>query len=167
MSLEMRKSQHKIGGAISCGGAIDKSKDGLIPFTGSVNNVFDNILKHESADGVTNYRLVYLYNSPDNSESVYKTRVRLLTEPDSKISVGAMSKGDTGESIASETTPPSGVTFYTQQQLNQSGGYLKFPSADILAPGEHVGLWIKREANASTGSGTITEELVLGVHYED
>ena len=161
MALVLRKSSNIANGIASCGGAILLGQDGLIPYTTPVNTLFDKVLKFESISGTVEYRLVYLYNDPSNSTTAYQPRVKLLIVPESDIAIGTLSKGQEGQSIVTEKSAPSGVAFKTASDLAvANNGYLSLDAA-TLAPGEFCGFWLRRTPKASTGSGTVLEELVV------
>ena len=166
--LTLRKSANIANGQPSCGGAMVSGDTGIIPAVGNVNSLFDKVLKSESITGITEYRLVYLSNESNSVQTIYNPTLKLLGNTSSEIALGALQKGQTGESIATEKTAPSGIVFYTQAQLDaSSGGYLAFPNTSTLAPGEFCGVWIRRKTNATSGSGTIVEEMVLEVAYSE
>lgn len=166
MAVTLRFSSNAASGVKSCGGAPMTGTAGIIPNTSALNAVFDKVLKHENISGSTEYRLVYLSNDSTSSEKIYNIKVKLLSTPDSEIAIGALAKNDIGTSLATEKQAPSSVVFKTQAELNsESAGYLSFSNAEELAPGEYVGLWMRRKVRSSGGSGTVKEELVLEVQY--
>lgn len=163
-TVNFRYSSHIASGVKSCGGSVIDSGSGIIPSTTGLNELFDKVLKHENIQGVTDYRLIYLKN--DSSSTAYSLGVKILSSDDDEISIGALSKNVTGETLATETEAPSSVVFKTQDQLDSSsGGYITFPSGQELAPEEFCGLWLKRSVSSSSGSGTKRSELVLEARY--
>lgn len=167
MALVLRKSSNIANGIASCGGPILLGQDGLIPYTTPVNALFDKVLKFESISGTVEYRLVYLYNDPSNSTTAYQPRVKLLIVPESEVAIGTLSKGQVGQAIPTEKSAPSGVAFKTASDLAAvNNGYLTLDAA-TLAPGEFCGFWLRRTTKASTGSGTVVEELVLEIEYRE
>ena len=168
--LVLRKSSTVANGQPSCGGKILLTSEGIIPAVGSVNSLFDKVLKSESITGTTEYRLVYLSNESGSAQTIYNPLVRLLGKTDSEISLYALSRGAEGVSLPSEKTEPTGAVFKSQIQLDASStnkGYLDFPNTATLAPGEYCGLWVRRKTNAASGSGTTVEEMVLEISYSE
>ena len=83
------------------------------------------------------------------------------------MAIGTLSKGQVGQSIITEKSAPSGVAFKTASDLaTVNNGYLTLDAA-TLAPGEFCGFWLRRTTKASTGSGTVVEELVLEIEYRE
>ena len=167
MSITLRKSLHSAIGIPSCGGAVDNKAAGVISNNSALNSVFDKVLKHENIAGTTDYRLLYLSNDTSENQKVYNPQLKLLSTTDTEISLGPLSKNEVGAAILTENTVPQGVFFKTQEELKLiDEGYLSFNNAQQLAPGEFVGVWIKRRVNSSSGSGTVKEEIVLEVKYK-
>ena len=166
MSLIMRYSSNTANGVQSCGGPVDTSDSGLVPANIPLNGLFDKVLKHENVTGSTEYRLVYIVNDTNNSDKVYNPKVLMISVPEVEVAIGALPKNEVGQALSSESETPSGVVFKTKSELNQSsGGELSFPDGEELAPGEFVGLWIKRKVEGASGSGTIREDLSLQINY--
>lgn len=163
-ALVYRYSQSKLGSNKSCGGDVDKTPAGIIPATTGLNELFDKVLKHENIEGTTDYRLIYLVN--ESPSRAYSLAVRILASDEDVISLGALPKNEVGSVIAAETTAPASVVFKTQAQLDStSGGYITFANGLELGPNEFCGLWIRRQVNSSSGSGTKRCELVLESKY--
>ena len=163
-ALVYRYSKHNIGSAKSCGGALDSEAKGLIPATTGINELFDKVLKHENIEGATDYRLIYLVN--ESPSRVYSLAVRILASDEDVISLGALPKNEIGAAIVSESVAPENVVFKTQAQLNStSGGFITFSNGLELGPNEFCGLWLRRQVNSSSGSGTKRCELVLESKY--
>lgn len=168
MAIVVRKSSHVAVDKICCGGAMASGSEGILPPIGVLHSLFDEITKQENSTGATDYRCIYIQLTPDSVEPIGNPRIKILSESETIISLGPLTKNVQAEAIATESTAPSGVTFYTQTEINQrnSTGYLSFPGTSTLNPGEYCGLWIKRRTNATSGSGSITEELVLDLEYD-
>lgn len=133
-----------------------------------MHNIFDTITRQEASSGMIDYRCIYIYSTRDSSEPFGNLRIRINSEPETKVSIGVVSKGVPAEEISTEKTAPSGVTFYTQDQISRrnSSGYLEFPGATSFLPGEFCALWIKRECVPTAGSGIQTEELGIDILYD-
>lgn len=163
MAAVLRKSTHTVSNAKCCGGNMDSSSGGILPPVGELNNIFDDITKEENSNGSTDYRCIYFSNEANSSEPVSNLKVKILSQGTTQFELGPIAKNSPAEAITTEITQPSGVSFYSQQSIERanSDGYLPFPGAQTLLPGEYVGLWIKRITRAAQGSGIITEDLVL------
>lgn len=163
-ALVYRYSTNNIGSAKSCGGPVNATSAGLIPATTGLNELFDKVLKHENIEGSTDYRLIYLVN--ESPSRAYSLSTRILASDEDVISLGALPKNEIGDTIATESTTPASVVFKTQAQLDaSSGGFITFPNGLELGPNEFCGLWIRRQVNSSSGSGTKRCELVLESKY--
>lgn len=165
MKLTIRFSSHSVDGVKSLGGTKAAGGDGILSYTSPLDSVFDRITKKENMDGVTDYRCFYLCNET-TSVVVFNPKIKILTTPNSVISIGTLTKGTTAESITNETTQPSGVIFHDKAAIDRtSDGYLDFPGTTELRPGESAPFWIKRQVSSTSGSGVTTEELLFEVKY--
>lgn len=163
MSLVLRYSTHTTGGAVSCGGGPKEGPEGIFPINTPINAVFDQVTKQQNITGSTEYRLLYLYN--DGKTRIYNPTVALTSVPESEIAIGGLAKNAVGDRIQSESSAPSSVVFKTKEQLDSSKTRLSFTGAEELAPNEYVGLWIRRTVRASSGSGTVREDMTLDIQY--
>lgn len=143
--------------------------DGVIPPTGTLESIFDEVSKQENIAGTTDYRCIYLENSRNSVEPAVAPRVRILSETESEISLGPLQKNVQAEAIANEKTAPQAVTFRTQKEIDEqnSDKYLRFPDVTSLLPGEYCGLWLKRKTKPTSGAGTITEEVILDINWDE
>lgn len=169
MSLVIRKSSHVANGVPLCGGSMATGKDGLLPPTGILGNLFDEITKAESVSGSTEYRCVYLENPATNVNPAGSPRVRIVSHSESEIALATLQKGIQADSISTEKDAPSNGTFYTQSEIDNRGTnkYLTFPNTPQLLPGEYCALWLRRKTKAATGSGKVTEEVVLDFAWDE
>lgn len=166
MALVIRYSAGIASGVKSVGGPRDTSNTGVIQGITPLNSLFDKVLKTENITGSTEYRLIYICN--EDGFTVYNPRVKLISTPQNTvISLGVLSKNIEPPVLASETSSPS-AAFKTKDEINaMPNGYYNFPGTTQLGPGEYAGIWLKREVKGSTGSGTITEEFVLEIEYQN
>lgn len=163
----------------SLGGSISTQVAGEIPVSDvSLNNLFDNISKIDNVNQVINYRCVYIKNTGDQifgAASVFLTgttaaavRIALATVNGSGVGV----KNLTAQTVADEKGNGSGP--YTEPLATLSTGGTtaiswETPSESSplalpdLNPGDYIGIWIEREPNNITGSGTITDIIGLVV----
>lgn len=165
MKLTIRFSTHSANGVKSIGGTSKSGSDGILSYTTPIDSVFDRITKKENLDGVTDYRCFYLCNETSDV-IVFNPKIKIVTTPSSKISIGTLTKGTTAEAISTEATAPSGVTFHTKEAIDKlSDGYLEFPGTQELRPGEYAPFWIRRQVASTSGSGVTTEQMLFEVKY--
>lgn len=139
------------GGASNTDG--DASLGGVISTTeasASANALFDIVTGNEAAAGSTEYRCIYIKN--DNATlTLFSARVFIQTNTPStdttvEIALGTSVINGTEQTIANETTAPSGTSFSTAAN---EGAALTI--GDIPA-GEHKAIWIKRIVSASAAA---------------
>lgn len=165
MKLTIRLSSHTVDGIKSIGGAKDASNNGVLSYTSGLDTIFDRITKKENMDGVTDYRCFYLCNETQGV-TIYNPKIKILSTPESKMSIGTLAKGTVAESITNEKTSPTGVVFNDKATIDRMvDGYLDFPSTSELRPGEFAPFWVKRQVTGTSGSGVTTEEFLFEVKY--
>lgn len=169
MALILRKSANTVESKPLLGGAMVTGSDGILPPTGTLHGIFDEISKQENVTGVIDYRCIYLENPRDAIEAAGTPRIRILSQSESEISIGVLQKNIQAQAIGNEKEAPSGVVFRTQKEIEaqNSDKMLKFPSTSQLLPGEYCAVWLKRQTKASNGSGVITEEVVLDIQWDE
>lgn len=118
----------------------------------TVNNLFDSISGAESTAGDTEYRCVYVYNN-HGTLTMQNVRIYILSNTTSAddtwtIGLGTAAINATEQTIANESTAPSGVTF--SAPTDYAGG---LASADIPA-GQHRSIWYKRVVNAGAAAAS-------------
>jgi hypothetical protein len=118
-----------------------------ITLTNIAEGLFDSVSSTEAAAGDTEYRAVMLKN--DSGYTMYSAKVWIETntpfsDDSVEIAIEAPSGGEI-QSVADESTAPTGVTFYT------AAGEGNALSIGDLAPGSVYGVWVKRVVTA-TGS---------------
>lgn len=124
-------------GDASLGGAISTTEASSDP-----NEVFDVVTGNEAAAGATNYRCIYVKNDHP-SLVLFDARVFIQNnspspDTDVEIALGTSAINGTEQTIANETTAPTGTSFSTAPDENAA-----LSIGDIPA-GEHKALWIKR-----------------------
>lgn len=128
---------------LSLGGA--RSTVSLVDDT--ANNIWDNVSTTERTSGRTEYRCWYLLNNHSSKPLV--NPVIWLYAPTSalgdeiEIALGSSAINGVEQTVANETTAPTGVTF--SKPYTFSGGLII--GADILA-GQHKAVWEKRIVTA-------------------
>jgi len=123
-----------------------------------MNNLFDNVLPEEADNGDTEYRAIDLYNSGDAAATAIEMYMSSeTTSTDTHLEFGTNNTphdgSDQGDTIADESTAPSGITF----DHHLTGNRLSL--TDIPA-GQAIRVWISRvvaegAANTNNDTGTI------------
>lgn len=129
----------------SLGGA--KSSVQLVDNTD--NNLFDDVSGDEHTAGDTEYRCIYVHNAHATLTLTGAKIWRSAHSPGSDttvaIGVGTAAVNGTEQTVADESTGPSGVTFSTTATDRASGLAL----GDI-PPGQHKAVWIRRVVSAGS-----------------
>jgi hypothetical protein len=129
-------------GNASLGGA--KSSNAA---SAAVDSLFDQVSSGEAAAGSVEYRCIYLHNG--NASSTMLSAVVWVagntpnTSTTLAVGVGTAAVNGTEQTIASETTAPTGVTF--SEPSTQGAG---LALGDIPA-GQHKAVWLRRTVTAS------------------
>lgn len=116
----------------------------------TLNNLWDNISGAEATAGRTEYRCIYIHNG--HASLTFQTPViwiqSLTTSADDEvdIAVGSSAVNGTEQTVANETTAPTGVTF--SRPVTKGAG---LALSDIPA-GQHRAVWIKRTVNAGAAA---------------
>lgn len=149
--LELRLS----GGAsntdpdASLGGAMSTVGGGLIT-TAVLNNLFDDVSGDESAAGDVEYRCVYVRNNNGSltlsAAKLWIQTVSPSTDSVFAIALGGEGNGGTAETVADESTAPSGETFSSPTD--------KASGLDLgnLAASEFYPVWIRRTISSSASA---------------
>ena len=129
-----------LGGAISTTQIVDAT----------VANLFDNVSSAESAAGDTEYRCFYVKNTHATltlqAAKVYIQTNTPSADTSAEIGLGTSAVNGTEQSVANESTAPSGVTFSTAAG---SGNAL---SIGNIPAGQHKAIWLKRIVNAAAAA---------------
>jgi hypothetical protein len=116
----------------------------------TLNNIFDKVIGDEADTGDTEYRGIYFEN--DHATLTLETTVVWIEtqtpSTNDAIAIALAGEGIDGtmETIANESTAPSGETFTAP--ANKAAGLL---SSDLTAQQFH-GLWIRRVVDASAAA---------------
>jgi len=133
----------------SIGGAMSTAVGGII-ITDTDNNDMDDITSGEASTGITIYHGYYYENT--NVTLTWTLPVFWIESQTSsgntsvEIAVALEAKNVTIEALASEITPPAGVTFSTP--ANKGAGI----SIGSLDPTDNRGTWVKYIVNASAAT---------------
>ena len=151
--IDYYESTFSASGIDSLGGAITANEI----TSGVLHNLFDIVSGAEATSGRTEYRCFYVKNN-DGTRTMQSAKVWLhadTTETDTTISFAKGSSGVNGteQSVADETTAPTGVTW---QSLEGEGNA---QTLGDIPPGQHHAIWVRRvvDAGAAAVSSTTPE----------
>jgi len=127
------------------GGAISTTQIGA-----GVHNLFDQVSGAESSAGDTEYRCFYVKNA-HGSLTLQSSKVWIQSNTPStwtavRIALGTSAVNGTEQTIADESTAPSGVTWSTAADEANS-----LSIGDIPA-GQHKAIWVERVITAGAGA---------------
>jgi hypothetical protein len=135
--------------AAALGGARSTAGGGEIT-DNTTHNLWDVVSSAESSAGDTEYRCVYVVNA-HGSLTLQSAKVWISTNTPSadtaiRIALGTSAVNGTEQTIANETTAPSGVTWSTAAN---EGAAL---SIGNLPAGQHKAIWIERVITAGAAA---------------
>lgn len=127
--------------------------------TATTHNLFDKVSSTEATSGTTEYRCVYARNT-HGSLTLDTARVFIATQTPSadttvEIAVGSAAINGTEQTVGTETTAPTGVTF------SAPSTYATGLALGNLATNEHKAIWIKRIV--SPGAAAFNDSFILRV----
>jgi hypothetical protein len=115
-------------------------------------DLFDDVNSTEAASGDTEYRCVYIYNAHPTL-TMESTKLWVLTNTpsaDTTVAIGAGTSAINGteQTVADESTAPSGVTFTSPSTEGTAVSLGNIPAL------QHKAVWIRRTVNASAAAYT-------------
>lgn len=116
-----------------------------------IGNLWDTINRVEILSGRTEYRCFYLFN--DDVIDTTQCYLELVSAPPGTKFAIAINPPDGVQSITTEDTPPTGLTFFEIDQINYNQFRLPIKSLKV---GEERAVWLRR---ISTTQG-IEDELI-------
>lgn len=132
--------------AASLGGAISTTE--LTDNT--THNIWDQVSSAESSAGDTEYRAIYVKNEHGSltwqNAAVYISSNTSASDTTVEIGLGSSAINGTEQTVANESTAPTGVTFSTAAG---SGNALSIGNIPF---GQHKAIWIKRIITAAAGA---------------
>jgi hypothetical protein len=152
MPIESKDIEYRLSGgasntsaAAALGGAMSTVEGGKIT-SGAVNNIFDDVTGDESKAGDIEYRAVFVKNA-HATLTLQGAKLWIKQDANSEDDATAIALADEAhseaiETIANESTAPSGPTFSAP---SSAGTGLELGD---LSPGEYVGIWIRRTISA-------------------
>lgn len=116
----------------------------------TIANLFDNISGAEASAGDTEYRCFYVKNN-HGSLTLQGAEIWIETntpsgDTEATIGLGTSAVNGTEQTVADESTAPSGVTFST---ANGQGNAL---SIGDIPSGEHKAIWVRRVVSAAAAA---------------
>lgn len=138
-----------LGGIISTTQVVDAT----------LHNLFDLVSSAETTAGDTEYRCIYVKNN-HGSLTLQNATVQILTDTpsgdtDAEIAVGTAAINGTEQTVADESTAPTGVTWESAAATPLALGNIPF--------GQHKAVWIKRVVSAAAGAYS-TDSVVLQIN---
>lgn len=120
----------------------------------STNAIFDDVSSAEASAGDTEYRCFYVHNAHATltlqGAKIWIQSQTSSSDTDIALALGGEGLNGTAETVADESTAPTGETF--SQPSSFAGGL----TIGDLAPGDHYPVWIRRTVNAAAASATDT-----------
>lgn len=115
-----------------------------------INNLWDNVSGTESNAGDTEYRCGYIHNAhatltAENVRIYISTDTTSATE-EVDIGLGTAAVNATEQTVADESTAPSGVTF--SHPSTYAGGL----APSNIPAGQHKSVWFRRVVNSGTAA---------------
>lgn len=128
----------------------------------TLENLFDSVSGAEHAAGRTEYRCIYVHNAHATlaltTAKFWLPSDTPSADTDLSVAVGTSAVNGTEQTIANETTAPTGVTWSDAATSHATGLAL----GDIPA-GQHRAVWIRRTTSAgSTAAPGDTASLQAG-----
>lgn len=115
-----------------------------------LHNLFDIVSSSESASGDTEYRCFYVHNAHATltmqNSVIWIQSNTTSTDTTIEIALGSSAVNGTEQTVANESTAPTGVTF--SAPANQGAAL----SIGNVLPGEHKAVWVKRIVNVASNA---------------
>ena len=125
----------------------------------AASNYFDDVSSAEASAGDTEYRCVYVHNNHGTLSLIgAKVFIQANTpssDTDVAIGLGSSAINGTEQTVANESTAPTGVSFSAPTTF--AGGL----AIGDLAAGAHKAVWVRRTVNA--GAAAYADSFTLRV----
>lgn len=113
------------------------------------NNLFDDVSGAEHTAGRTEYRAIYIHNAHGSltltSAVVWIQSDTSGADSDLSIAVGTAAVNGTEQTVANETTAPTGVT-WSDAAVSRATGL----ALGDLPAGQHKAVWLRRTISAGS-----------------
>ena len=125
----------------------------------AASNYFDDVSSAEASAGDTEYRCVYVHNAHATltliGAKVFIQANTPSSDTDVAIGLGSSAINGTEQTVANESTAPTGVSFSAPTTF--AGGL----AIGDLAAGAHKAVWVRRTVNA--GAAAYADSFTLRV----
>ena len=157
MAIISTDIQYRLSGGAS--NAVTASSLGGVKSSVAASNYFDDVSSAEAGTGDTEYRCIYVHNN-HGALSLIGAKVFIQTntpssDTDVAIGLGSSAINGTEQTVADESTAPSGVSFSAPTTF--AGGL----AIGDLAAGAHKAVWVRRTVNA--GAAAYADSFTLRV----
>ena len=157
MAIVSTDIQYRLSGGAS--NAVTASSLGGVKSSVAASNYFDDVSSAEASAGDTEYRCVYVHNN-HGTLSLIGAKVFIQTntpssDTDVAIGLGSSAINGTEQTVADESTAPTGVSFSAPTTF--AGGL----AIGDLAAGAHKAVWVRRTVNA--GAAAYADSFTLRV----
>ena len=157
MAIVSTDIQYRLSGGAS--NAVTASSLGGVKSSVAASNYFDDVSSAEASAGDTEYRCVYVHNN-HGTLSLIGAKVFIQTntpssDTDVAIGLGSSAINGTEQTVANESTAPTGVSFSAPTTF--AGGL----AIGDLAAGAHKAVWVRRTVNA--GAAAYADSFTLRV----
>lgn len=129
----------------------------------TVDAFFDAVSAAEAAAGRVEYRCIYLHNANATDTMtnavVFVSSNTPLAGTTVDIGVGTSAVNGTEQTVANETTAPSGVSFSAPTTADTGLALGNIP------PGQHRAIWVRRTVTAGAGASA-SDGFTLGYRCE-
>lgn len=136
--------------ANSLGGVISSQAGGIIT-TNVLNNIWDDVTGAESSPGDVEYRGIYVKNAHGSltltSAVIWISSNTTSTNDEVDIAIGSSAVNGTEQTIANESTAPTGGVTFSHPTTFGAG-----LSLGNLPFGQHRAVWLRRTVDASAGA---------------
>lgn len=145
----------------SLGGARSSAGGGVVPAALTANSLFPDVTGAQEQAGLVDYRAVYLHNTGGvDAQNVVAWLSADTADPDTTIDigVGTSAAGVDEQTIANETTAPTGVTF--SAPATEGAGL----DVGTITAGSFKAIWLRRTINA--GAGASTDQFTVNTAFD-
>lgn len=151
MAIVSTDIQYRLSGGAS-NSAPASSLGGVKSSTSMSTDLFDDVSSGEAAAGDTEYRCVYVHNN-HGTLTAEAAKIWIQTNTPSTdttiaIGLGTSSINGTEQTVADESTAPSGVSFSSPSTEGTALSLGNIPA------GQHKAVWVRRVVNAAAAAYT-------------